>query len=71
MNERMPEPDYMTNGDADEPENEQDTPPWFILTYEHCGEIWHDEWDSKMYGRCPVCGDEIEAVDYEEMPDVE
>ena len=69
--EWIPEPDYMTNGDADKPEVEEITPSWFVLTYRHCGQEWQDEWDSIVDNECPVCGHDIEAVEYEEMPDVE
>ncbi|OGT89710.1 MAG: hypothetical protein A2286_04085 [Gammaproteobacteria bacterium RIFOXYA12_FULL_61_12] len=37
----------------------------FTMTYEHCGQIWHEAWTSACNDRCPVCNKEIEPSDVE------
>lgn len=40
--------------------------PWYRMTYEHCGQTWHSEWDCACNDECPECGAEIQPSDVED-----
>jgi hypothetical protein len=39
----------------------------FLITYKHCGTTWHDVWSCACDSECPVCGKDIEALDWQEL----
>jgi hypothetical protein len=39
----------------------------FITRFEHCDETWEQVWCCACNSECPVCGREIEPIDYEEV----
>jgi hypothetical protein len=39
----------------------------FLITYEHCGTTWTDEWSCACDDECPVCGADIEASDWRQL----
>jgi len=45
----------------------QNTKHQFRNFYAHCGQEWHDTWDSQCNDKCPVCNAEIEPHDSEEL----
>jgi hypothetical protein len=42
---------------------------WFVKYYRHeeCKAEWTDEWSCACNDSCPVCGDEIEPYDWDDL----
>jgi hypothetical protein len=39
----------------------------FEITYSHCGETWEETWECACNDKCPVCGKEIEPLEYRDI----
>jgi hypothetical protein len=47
--------------------NEAGKEVMILSRYRHCGTQWTDLWDCACDDECPVCGNEIQSYEYEEV----